>query len=150
MSVYFITCRAVNMVKIGYALAPHNVRQRLIGIRVCCPLDVALEMYLPGDEAAEKALHAQLKAHRVRGEWFWITEEIENLIQNPPTPPSDIAILERPFGDLDQHERLERIEAEKWLTREGSQRLFERSKNEKRKRLLRELAALDEVEEQLA
>jgi hypothetical protein len=150
MSVYFITCRAVNMVKIGYAESPFKVKQRLTGIRVCCPLDVALEMHLPGGRAEEAAMHEQLRAHRVRGEWFWITEEIENLIQNPPTPPSDVAILERPFSELDQHERLERIEVEKWLTREGSQQIFERAKQERRKRLLRELAALDEVEEQLA
>jgi hypothetical protein len=143
MSVYFITCRTVNMVKIGYAEGPHHVRQRLIGMRVGCPLDIALEMYLPGTEQDEKAMHELLKAHRVRGEWFWITQEIENLIQNPPEPPSDISILERPFDELDQHERLERIETEKWITRPGAERMLALSRQRRRERLLRELAELD-------
>jgi hypothetical protein len=144
MSVYFITCRTLNMVKIGYVDGDsRSVQTRLISLRVACPLDIALEMILPGGWEEEQSLHRHFRKDRVRGEWFWITEAIERLISDPPTPPAADELLERPFSELDQHERLERIQLERWLTRAGSETLRRRSNEQKRKRLLRELAELE-------
>lgn len=140
MSVYFITCRAVNMVKIGYAENASHVKARLIGLRTGCPLDLALEMVVPGGMAEEKALHELLKADRVRGEWFTITDTIERLITCPPIP-DDYPDLERPYNEFDPHERLERIEAEKLRTQRSAAEVVQRSKEERIKRLTRELAA---------
>lgn len=138
MSVYFITCRALNVVKIGYSENERHVRARLGGIRTCCPFDVALELIVEGGRRHEKALHRQLKAHHVRGEWFRITEEIERLIVHPPLT------VERRFDEADPHARLEFIEAERWKVVRRADRMFRRSMEEKRKRLLRELAEVDE------
>lgn len=103
MSVYFITCRDVNMVKIGYS---DRVRSRIYGIQVCCPLDVKLELMLPGGKDEEKAIHKLLKKDNVRGEWFWITNTVERFIANPPPPPREYADLTAPYTDLKQHELL--------------------------------------------
>jgi hypothetical protein len=103
MSVYFMTCRDVNMVKIGYS---DRVRARFAGVRVCCPLDVSLELMLPGGKDEEKKIHALLNRDRVRGEWFWITETVERFIANPPPPPKEYPDLTAPYTDLAQHELL--------------------------------------------
>lgn len=102
MSVYFITCRDVNMVKIGYS---HRVRGRFYGVRVCCPLEVTLELMLPGGIEEERAIHTALKDSRARGEWFWITDAVERFIKNPPPVPKEHSDLEGAYTDLAQHER---------------------------------------------
>lgn len=112
MSVYFITCRDLGVVKIGHANNPYA---RINNIRVACPVDVELELILEGGSDEERALHRQLADYRVRGEWFLITQEIEALIARPPLSAKDAA-LGRPIGELDPHERLERLEAEDWLS----------------------------------
>lgn len=118
MSVYFITCRDLGVVKIGYAENPYS---RLNNIRVACPVEVELELILEGSFAEEKALHRLLKEYRVRGEWFLITPAIESLIANPPSlcVPSSL-------DTVDPHERLERIETEDWIS---GRRMVERVGN---------------------
>jgi hypothetical protein len=103
VSVYFITCREVNMVKIGYS---NRVRARFTSVKVCCPIEARLELMLLGGKEEEKAIHAALKNDRVRGEWFWITEAVQRFIDNPPPAPKEHADLDAPYTNLEQHEKL--------------------------------------------
>lgn len=85
MSVYFITCREANAVKIGSSLEPHG---RLPEIQHSCPLPLTLEAVLPGGREEELAFHRRFEDDRIRGEWFTITAIIETIIAaNPPPPP---------------------------------------------------------------
>lgn len=125
MSVYFITCRDVNMVKVGYS---DRVRMRFYGIQVCCPLEVKMELMLPGGKDEEKAIHKLLKKDNVRGEWFWITNTVERFIANPPPPPREYPDLTAPYTDLKQHEllikRLRRKRREKQQPETETDRLY--------------------------
>lgn len=83
MSVYFVTCREANAVKIGSSLEPHG---RLREIQLGCPIKLKLEAMLPGSHAEEHALHARFADDRIHGEWFRLTEMIEAIIAaNPPS-----------------------------------------------------------------
>ena len=85
MSVYFVTCREANAVKIGSSLEPHA---RLSEIQWGCPLALKLEAVLPGGVEQEFAFHARFSDIRIRGEWFTINEMIEAIIAaNPPRAP---------------------------------------------------------------
>jgi hypothetical protein len=87
VSVYFITCRTANAVKIGSSGDPHlRVREIQIG----CPGKVRLEAILPGSIAEEKALHRRFADHRTQGEWFNITPVIEAMIAANPAKPKDV------------------------------------------------------------
>lgn len=91
MSVYFVTCREANAVKIGSSLEP---RARLSEIQWGCPLELRLEAVLPGGCEQEFAFHERFSEVRLRGEWFSINEMIEAIIAaNPPAP---IASKEKP------------------------------------------------------
>lgn len=94
MSVYFITCRMVNMVKIGCA---YNPRRRLDTMQCGCPVELTLEAMLKGSFVEEREYHARFDHLRVRGEWFRITAEIEEIIvaNPPPTTKSNPLFLKR-------------------------------------------------------
>lgn len=92
MSVYFITAREVGMVKIGCAYDPHR---RLAYLQTCSPVELALEALLPGAYPEEHEYHARFAAGRVRGEWFTITPEIEDLIASHSAPPKPRSIAQR-------------------------------------------------------
>jgi hypothetical protein len=87
VSVYFITAREFNRVKIGYTAGDPKIRRNKI--RADCPTPVALEAVLDGHRDLEQSLHERFHAARVCGEWFIITAEIEALIleHRVPTPP---------------------------------------------------------------
>jgi predicted XRE-type DNA-binding protein len=75
--IYFATCRDIGRVKIGYA---SEVKRRIAGLRVSCPLELKLEAVVEGGRGVEAALHERFASARVRGEWFTITPEIEGFI----------------------------------------------------------------------
>jgi hypothetical protein len=83
VSVYFVTCREANAVKIGSSLEPHA---RLSEIQWGCPLLLKLEAVLPGGYEEEFAFHARFSDVRLRGEWFTINEMIEAIIAVHPAP----------------------------------------------------------------
>jgi hypothetical protein len=95
MSVYFITARSVGRVKIGYSDKP---RSRVLWISANSPVEVALEATIDGGIDMEAGLHQRFSAHRVKGEWFALCPEIEELIAaNPaakPTPPARVGGVE--------------------------------------------------------
>lgn len=84
MSVYFVTCREANAVKIGFSLDPHG---RLPEIQWGCPLPLVLEAVRPGKVEDERTLHMRFVDDRIRGEWFTITPMIEAMIAASPAPP---------------------------------------------------------------
>jgi hypothetical protein len=84
MSVYFVTCREANAVKIGFSVEP---RARLPEIQWGCPLALTLEAIMPGDQSEERRLHRWFADDRITGEWFRLTEMIELLIKNNAVPP---------------------------------------------------------------
>lgn len=83
MSVYFVTCREVNAVKIGSSIEPHA---RLGEIQWGCPLLLKLEAILPGGCEEEFRLHRWFEDDRIRGEWFALTLMIESIIAANPAP----------------------------------------------------------------
>jgi hypothetical protein len=83
VSVYFVTCREANAVKIGFSVEP---RARLPEIQWGCPLPLTLEAVLPGDHQEEARLHRWFADDRITGEWFRLTEMIELIIKNNAVP----------------------------------------------------------------
>lgn len=119
MSVYFVTCREANSVKIGNSLEPHA---RLLEIQWGCPLELRLEAVLPGGHEEEFALHARFADVRLRGEWFAINEIIEAIIAaNPVGPAPEHALKHRGVKASERrHIRAERLRKEREDIRHNS------------------------------
>jgi hypothetical protein len=83
VSVYFITAREVDRVKIGYA---HNPVARYRHLQVSSPVKLALEGAIPGGFEKERELHRRYARVRVCGEWFTITDSIEDAIEASTKP----------------------------------------------------------------
>jgi hypothetical protein len=83
VSVYFISARDVDLVKIGCAFDP--VR-RFNHLRTASPIELTLEGAIPGGYAKEHELHERFAKQRVRGEWFMITAEIQTEIDASTRP----------------------------------------------------------------
>lgn len=83
MSVYFITCREANAVKIGHSRDP---QLRLKEVQCGCPFEAKLEALHPGASQEERAYHGRFADAHIRGEWFRITPVIETIIANNPVP----------------------------------------------------------------
>jgi hypothetical protein len=83
VSVYFVTCREANAVKIGCSVDPHA---RLPEIQWGCPLPLTLEAVMPGNNSEERRLHRWYADDRIHGEWFTITPMIELLMGEHAVP----------------------------------------------------------------
>jgi hypothetical protein len=83
MSVYFVSAREVDLVKIGFSFNPVA---RFHHLRTSSPIELALEGAIPGDFEKERELHARYAKWRVRGEWFTITPSIEDEIEASTRP----------------------------------------------------------------
>jgi hypothetical protein len=83
MSVYFVTCREANAVKIGFSVQP---RARLPEIQWGCPLRLTLEAVMPGNHEEEARLHRWFADDRITGEWFRLTEMLELVIKSNAVP----------------------------------------------------------------
>lgn len=111
MSVYFITCREIGMVKIGCARNPFV---RLATLQTAFPLELKIEAHLKGSYALEKEMHERFAKERVRGEWFRITPEIDLLLHTVDAP-------ERPRSEA-QKTRLYRMHDEPKPRRDPDER----------------------------
>jgi hypothetical protein len=83
VSVYFVSARELDIVKIGYAFDP--VR-RYNYLRICCPVELTLEGAIPGGYDKERELHKQFALARVRGEWFKLTPALQTEIDASTRP----------------------------------------------------------------
>jgi hypothetical protein len=77
--IYFVVSSCERYVKVGFA---SDVENRFAGLKTAHPEEIFLDAYFIATEATEKLLHKALKPHRVRGEWFHLTPEIEDLIDD--------------------------------------------------------------------
>ncbi len=73
-NIYIVRAGESGPVKVGRA---KDVTARMIEIQVCNPEPVALIATFAAPESVEQRLHAALKEHHVRGEWFKWCAEIE-------------------------------------------------------------------------
>ncbi len=71
--IYLIVCKTTYTCKIGYSKTPVP---RLSQLQCGNSLNLNLVAIVKGDKNVEKQLHKQFKANRIRGEWFYLTEEI--------------------------------------------------------------------------
>lgn len=126
MSVYFITARNLNICKIGSA---GNVEARRASLQTASPVELVVEATLHGSRELEQRLHKRFAKHRVKGEWFTITEEIEKLIAEASASPVLEFPTERARRDrqLSDDERAERSVAEHRQLLAEAMQSFERA-----------------------
>lgn len=74
--VYFL--RGGDHVKIGHS---RDVEKRRAELQTGNPYQLELLAQVPGSPVDERALHKRFAAERVAGEWFRITPELEQVIQ---------------------------------------------------------------------
>jgi hypothetical protein len=101
MSVYFITCREVDAVKIGYSGDPHG---RLPEIQTGCPLPLTLEAMTPGTKEHERQLHQRFADDRLHGEWFRLTDIIEAMMKECGEVPPPPTVIIRDEGRRERRE----------------------------------------------
>jgi hypothetical protein len=83
VSVYFISAREMDLVKIGYAFDP--VR-RFNHLRTFSPAKLTLEGAIPGGRDKERELHKRFALARVHGEWFKLTPGLQAEIDASTRP----------------------------------------------------------------
>jgi hypothetical protein len=83
VSVYFVSARELDLIKIGYAFNPVS---RFRSLRTMCPVDLTLEGAIPGDFAKERELHRKFAEARVRGEWFRLCPNLQAEIDASSRP----------------------------------------------------------------
>lgn len=83
MSVYFISARELDLVKIGYSFNPVH---RYNHLRMFSPVELTLEGAIPGDFTKERELHRKFSLARVRGEWFKLTPTLQAEIDDSTRP----------------------------------------------------------------
>lgn len=76
--VYFIRCKLTNLIKVGTARDPVK---RLNDLQVGSPGELEIIALFEGDYHVESKYHEQLQAHRVRGEWFDIPDDVIDSIK---------------------------------------------------------------------
>jgi hypothetical protein len=77
VNVYFITARERNVCKIGIA---RDVDARRASLQTASPVKLTVEAVIPGSRDLERQLHERFAEHRLSGEWFTITDELDALI----------------------------------------------------------------------
>jgi hypothetical protein len=96
-------------VKIGWAATLENAYIRWSNIQIGNPRRIRMRLIGEGGLRDEAALHSRLRAHAVRGEWFRIEGEVEDLVAKASPLPSRAGA-----GGSGRPPR-ERSAAEQWL-----------------------------------
>jgi hypothetical protein len=106
--VYFLAAVDLGRVKIGRA---KEVRKRVAALRNSSPVPLELLGTIPGGAAVEAYLHAAFAQDRSHGEWFELTEAIENVVETGELPPCRSGIrLAQLSADGELFRRFARIE----------------------------------------
>ena len=74
--IYFIRSGASNYCKIGIT---DNLPRRIKALQTGNPEPLKCLGVIYGDAASERLMHIRLNAHKVRGEWYSLTEALEML-----------------------------------------------------------------------
>lgn len=82
--IYFIECRSMSSIKVGYAKTVRRCFSRLMGHQIGCPADLTMLEIHDGDLRTESRLHKKFRHLRRRGEWFWDHHEIRGYIASEP------------------------------------------------------------------
>lgn len=77
-SVYFVSADD-RRVKIGVA---RDVQSRVASLQTGCPDPLVVLGTFPGGALLERAIHAALKTEWIRGEWFWLSDRVRQLIKD--------------------------------------------------------------------
>lgn len=75
--IYFIGDTKANMVKIGISTTPEK---RLSSLQTSTPNRLVFLAITEGNEKKEKELHQRFKRYRKSGEWFELSDEIQQMI----------------------------------------------------------------------
>jgi hypothetical protein len=76
--IYFIQGESGGAIKIGHSMDPVK---RLRDLQTSYPDNLILLLMVAGSETDEKALHEQLAASRLKGEWFSPSDEVLSAIE---------------------------------------------------------------------
>ena len=110
MTIYVIQVGKDGPVKIGFTAS--NPKTRRSSIQASHHATLILRGTIEGSEKTEKALHARFSATRIRGEWFAVSPELREFMENlTPVPPAP-----KPVGNI--HKKLSPEDAKK-LGRNG-------------------------------
>ena len=77
--IYFIT-QDNQFVKIGYT--KNNPERRIISLQIGNPRPLQIEKVINGGKSAEDALHIRFADYHIRGEWYWLSDEIRQYINS--------------------------------------------------------------------
>jgi len=73
--IYFI--RQNEEVKIGYT---QNIETRLADLQVASPFELSVMLLIEGDLELESELHRTFEDYRIRGEWYWLNDDMKKFI----------------------------------------------------------------------
>lgn len=96
--IYFIRCNAPQaFIKIGIA---RELANRLSMLQIGCPYDIDVVATMPGNRAAEAALHERFAHLRERGEWFREAPDLLDFVATLAPAPAIASPAEEddPFG----------------------------------------------------
>jgi hypothetical protein len=90
--VYFISAKALGLIKIGYAKS--SVEKRLRELQALSPTRLTLVGQIPGDRRREAELHKAYRKYRSHGEWFFASNELNYGIEilSPLEPSEPVAL----------------------------------------------------------
>jgi DNA-binding XRE family transcriptional regulator len=80
--IYFIKDGVSDCIKIGYS-AKNNIRQRISCLRCGNPNPLEVLKIIPGSMGLEKEIHHKFKHLKKSGEWYAISDELLDFIENP-------------------------------------------------------------------
>jgi hypothetical protein len=83
MTVYFVSARELDLIKIGYAFNPVA---RYHSLRTASPVELTLEGAIPGGYEKEGELHKRFASDRMRGEWFRLSADLRAEIDASTRP----------------------------------------------------------------
>lgn len=83
--IYFIGNKQERKVKIGYSMDRY-MRGRFLSVQTNCPFDVEVFVTINGMKDTEKYFHNLFVKDHIRGEWFNMSDEIQEFINNPYSP----------------------------------------------------------------
>jgi hypothetical protein len=79
MAIYFVQCTGTRYIKIGYS---ENPRARLSSLQTGSASELQLLNIIDGNRDKERELHEQFRHLRVKGEWYYPSEEVYALTSN--------------------------------------------------------------------